>query len=112
MEQPLSERPEQVFFHEEYIGYKNGTLSKNRSLVSAVPIGSGAIASGRSVGTSKVIQTRIYFNSIESATLYLKNKYFIVITRNKGGSILNRSVIDTQEKAERFVDALMFFKNQ
>ena len=110
MEQPQKTRPEQVFFTDEYIGYGNGIVSSSSGFASAVPIGNGAIAAGSSVTSSKSVQTRIYFNSLGTATLYSKRGRWVVITRNQAGSTMNFSLVDTQQKAERFIDAMMYFK--
>lgn len=110
MEQPLKTRPEQVFFTDEYIGYGNGIISATSGFASATPIGAGAIAAGTSKTSSKAVQTRIYFNSIGTVTLYTKRNRWIVQTRNQAGSVLNSSLVDTQQKAQRFVDAMIFFK--
>ncbi|AGL84525.1 hypothetical protein EDF83_3264 [Pseudomonas protegens] len=110
MEQPLKTRPEQVFFTDEYIGYGSGTISATSGFASATPIGVGAIAAGSSKTSSKAVQTRIYFNSIGSVTLYSKRGRWVVQTRNQAGGVLNSSQVDTQQKAQRFVDAMLFFK--
>ncbi|WP_421526781.1 hypothetical protein [Pseudomonas brenneri] len=110
MEQPEKTRPEQVFFTNEYIAYGSGVVSSSSGFASAVPIGNGAIAAGNSVTSSKSVQTRIYFNSIGTATLYTKRNRWVVITRNRAGGTLNFSRVDTQQKAQRFIDAMMYFK--
>lgn len=112
MEQPPKSRPEQVFFTNEYIGYGNGVVSSSSGFASAVPIGNGAIAAGSSVTSSKSMQTRIYFNSIGSATLYSRRGRWVVVTRNQAGSTLNLSRVDSEQKAQRFIDAMMHFKSQ
>ncbi|PFH11092.1 hypothetical protein BCF11_3533 [Collimonas sp. PA-H2] len=112
MEQPSKNRPEQVFFTEEYVGYGNGVISTSKGFASATSLGNGAISVGSSVTSSKAQQTRIYFNSIESVTLYSQRNRWVVLTRNQAGSILNKSLVDTQNKAEKFVDALMYFKEK
>ena len=110
MEQPLKTRPEQVVFTDEYIGYGSGILSTTSGFASAVPLGGGAIAAGNSRTSSKAVQTRIYFNSIGSVALYSKRGRWVVQTRSTGGSVMNSSVVDTQKKAERFVDAMISLK--
>lgn len=110
MEQPLKTRPEQVFFTDEYIGYGSGIISATSGFASATPIGVGAITAGSSKTSSKAVQTRIYFNSIGTVTLYSKRNRWVVQTRNQAGSVLNSSLVDTQQKAQRFIDAMMFFK--
>lgn len=112
MEQPLKTRPEQVFFTDEYIGYGSGIISATSGFASATPIGVGAIAAGSSKTSSKAVQTRIYFNSIGTVTLYSKRNRWVVQTRNQAGSVLNSSLVDTQQKAQRFIDAMMFFKTR
>lgn len=112
MEQPLKTRPEQVVFTDGYIGYGNGILSTSSGFASAVPLGGGAIAAGNSKTSSKAVQTRIYYNSIGSVSLYSKRNRWIVQTRSSGGSVMNTSLVDTQKKAERFVDAMVFLKQQ
>lgn len=112
MEQPEKTRPEQVFFTNEYIAYGSGVVSSSSGFASAVPIGNGAIAAGNSVTSSKSVQTRIYFNSIGSATLYTKRNRWVVITTNKAGGTLNFSRVDSQQKAQRFIDAMMFLKTK
>lgn len=112
MEQPVKTRPEQVFFTNEYIAYGNGVVSSSSGFASAVPLGNGAIAAGNSVTSSKAVQTRIYFNSIGTATLYTKRNRWVVITRNQAGGTLNFSRVDSQQKAQRFIDAMMYFKSK
>ena len=110
MEQPLKTRPEQVVFTDEYIGYGSGILSTTSGFASAVPLGGGAIAAGSSRTSSKAVQTRIYYNSIGSVALYSKRGRWVVQTRSTGGNIMNSSLVDTQKKAERFVDAMVSLK--
>ena len=112
MEQPPNLRPEQVFFTDEYVGYGSGIVSTSSGLASAVPIGTGALAVGSSVTSSKAAQTRIYYNSIATVSLYSKRGRWVVQTRNQPGSVLNSSRVDTQRKAQRFVDAMMHFKSK
>ena len=111
MEQPLKARPEQVVFTDQYIGYGSGIMSTSSGFASAMPIGSGAIASGSSVTSSKSVQTRIYYNSIGTVTLHLRRGRWIVQTRNMAGTVINKCLVDTQQKAERFVDAMTLLKN-
>lgn len=111
MEQPLKARPEQVMFTDQYIGYGSGIISTSSGFATAIPIGGGAIASGSSVTSSKSVQTRIYYNSIASVTLYLRRGRWIVQTRNMAGTVINKCLVDTQQKAERFVDAMTFLKS-
>ena len=110
MEQPLKTRPEQVVFTDEYIGYGSGILSTTSGFASAVPLGGGAIAAGSSRTSSKAVQTRIYYNSIGSVALYSKRGRWVVQTRSTGGNVMNSSLVDTQKKAERFVDAMVSLK--
>lgn len=112
MEQPEKTRPEQVVFTNEYIAYGSGVVSSSSGFASAVPIGNSAIAAGNSVTSSKALQTRIYFNSIGTATLYTKRNRWVVITTNQAGGTLNFSRVDTQQKAQRFIDAMMYFKSK
>lgn len=110
MEQPQKTRPEQVAFTTEYIAYGNGVVSQTNGFASAVPIGNGAFASGSSTTSSKSLQTRIYFNSIGTVTLYSKRGRWVVITRNLAGSVLNSSLVDGKSKAQRFVDSMVHFR--
>ena len=110
MEQPLKTRPEQVVFTDEYIGYGSGILSTTSGFASAVPLGGGAISAGSSRTSSKAVQTRIYYNSIGSVALYSKRGRWVVQTRSTGGNVMNSSLVDTQKKAERFVDAMVSLK--
>jgi hypothetical protein len=110
MEQPQKTRPEQVVFTNDYVAYGNGIVSQTDGFASAVPIGGGAFAAGTSRTNSKYLQTRIYFNSIGSVALYSKRGRWVVITRNYAGTVINSSLIDTQPKAQRFVDAMLHLK--
>jgi hypothetical protein len=110
MEQPQKTRPEQVTITLDYIAYGNGFISETNGYGSAVPIGNGAFVSGSSTTKSKSVQTRIYFNSIGTVTLYAKRGRWVVITRNQAGSVLNSSLVDSQAKAQRFVDSMMHFR--
>lgn len=112
MEQPIRTRPEDVVITDKYIAYGSGVISETNSVASAVPFGSGAFAAGSSTTRSKALQTRIYFDSIGTVTLYSKRGRWVVLTRNKAGSVINNSIIDTQTKAYRFVDALMYFRER
>lgn len=112
MEQPIKARPEQVLFTDEYFGYGSGIISTSNGFASAVPIGGGAIAAGTSVTSSKALQTRIYYNSIGNITLHLRRGRWIVQTRNMAGTVINKCVVDTQQKAERFVDAMASLKSK
>ena len=112
MEQPAKTRPEQVLFTDEYFGYGSGIVSTSSGFASAVPFGGGAIAAGTSVTSSKSLQTRIYYNSIGTVTLHLRRGRWIVQTRNMAGTVINKCVVDTQHKAERFVDAMSSLKRE
>ena len=112
MEQPLKARPEQVVFTDEYIGYGSGILLTSSGFASAIPLGGGAIAAGSSVTSSKAVQTRIYYNSIENVTLYSRRGRWIVQTTNMAGSVINKCLVDTEKKAERFVDAMTSLKRR
>lgn len=111
MEQPLKQRPEQVYFTQEFVGYGSGQISNTSGFGSGVGIGNGALVVGSSVTSSKSVQTRIYYSSIGSVTLYSKRSRWVVITRNRAGTMINSSLVDTEPKAKRFVDALMHFRN-
>ncbi|WP_244302798.1 hypothetical protein [Pseudomonas saxonica] len=97
-------------FTDEYIGYGSGILSTTSGFASAVPLGGGAIAAGSSRTSSKAVQTRIYYNSIGTVALYSKRGRWVVQTRSTGGNVMNSSLVDTQKKAERFVDAMVSLK--
>ncbi|HEY0288578.1 MAG TPA: hypothetical protein VGC62_16465 [Pseudomonas sp.] len=112
MEQPQKTRPEQVVFTLEYIAYGNGVISETNGFGSAVPVGNSAFAAGSSTTKSKSLQTRIYFNSIGTVTLYSKRGRWVVITRNRAGSVLISSLVDSQSKAERFVDSMIHFRDR
>jgi len=112
MEQPQKSRPEQVVITDEYIAYGSGVISETNGFASAVPIGNGAFAAGSSRTSSKALHTRIYFNTIGGVTLYSKRGRWVVITRNQAGSVINSSLVDTQVKAQRFVDAMVHFKKR
>lgn len=110
MEQPQKTRPEQVVITSEYIAYGSGVISQTNGFASAVPIGNGAFAAGSSKTSSKALNTRIYFNSIGTVTLYSKRGRWVVVTRNQAGTVINSSLVDTEAKAQRFVDSMMHFK--
>lgn len=112
MEQPQSLRPEHVAITDDYVAYGNGVISETNGFAATVPIGDWAIAAGSSRTNSKALQTRIYFNSIGAVTLYSKRSRWVVLPRNQAGSVINSSLVDTQSKAQRFVDAMTHFKRQ
>jgi hypothetical protein len=112
MEQPQKTRPEQVVITSDYIAYGHGVMSETSGFASAVPLGNGAFAAGTSRTNSKSLVTRIYFNSIGEVTLYAKRGRWVVITRSEAGSVLNNVRVDSQVKAQRYVDSMMHFKRR
>ncbi|MBD9573681.1 hypothetical protein IB260_00015 [Pseudomonas sp. PDM23] len=111
MEQPQSVRPQQVIVTDDFIGYGNGVRSDADSFGSAVAITpTTAIGAGSTRVITKELSDRIYFNSIGTIQLWTKRQRYIVQVRNTEGYKYRDFYLTNRVKAERFIDALNFFK--
>ncbi|WP_060483354.1 hypothetical protein [Pseudomonas sp. NBRC 111119] len=106
-------RPQSIVITDKVIILSDGVISEASGLVSAVPLGAGAIAAGSSRSLTKDASRRIYLSSIEGISIYQRrgrsNRFTVIIRGNDGhelGSIRTGSLV----RAQRFADALTYLK--
>jgi len=109
------QRPQSVAVGPEYILLSDGVVTTGDSVASAAPIGAGAIAVGSSRSVTREAGQRIYYNSLGESTLHsrkFKANRYVILIRNTEGATLRRINTTNLAKAQRFLDALAFLRNQ
>ncbi|QKE63116.1 hypothetical protein HNE05_07010 [Aquipseudomonas campi] len=93
--QPQTLRPDSVYIDQHYMGFNDpGAAGK--------PVTADAKAAGE----------RIYFNSIDSLHMYkLFGRYTVQLFR-ADGQALQGFTMDSRAQAERFIDAVQFYRSQ
>ncbi len=106
-------RPQSVVITDKVIILSDGVVSEATELVSAVPLGTGAIAAGSSRSVTKDASRRIYLSSINSISIYQRrgrSSRFTVIIRGDDGRELGSVRTGSLERAKRFADALTYLR--
>lgn len=108
-------RAQGVVLTDQYILLSDGVLTRGKAFGSAVPVGNSAIALASSESVTRELGQRIYYNSLGNSTLHTKrnkqNRY-VVLIRNKEGAVQRTVNTTNLQKAERFIDALEYFKRR
>lgn len=93
--QPQTLRPDSVYIDHHYMGF-------NAPGAAGKPV----------AGDTKEAGERIYFNSIDSLHLYkLFGRYTVQLFRADGQALQGFSM-DSRAQAERFIDAVQFYRSQ
>ncbi|MEK1906082.1 MAG: hypothetical protein AAAB13_09900 [Pseudomonas sp.] len=97
--QPGQLRPDSVYIDNHYMGFND-------------PGAAGVPVTPAAEGTAARNDKRIYFNSIASVQLYqLFNRYTVQLFDADGQALIGFAS-ESQGQAQRFIDALQFYRNQ
>lgn len=109
------QRPQSIAVGPEYILLSDGVVTTGKNVASAAPIGTSAIAVGSSRSVTREEGQRIYYNSLGESTLHsrkFKANRYVILIRNAEGATLRRINTTNLAKAQRFLNALEFLRNQ
>lgn len=97
--QPGQLRPDSVYIDQHYMGF-------NDPAAAGVPVGKDADAA------NSRHNKRIYFNSIATVQLYqLSNRYTVQLFGADGQALMGFAS-ESQAQAQRFIDALQFYRDR
>lgn len=91
MQQPAAQRPDSTYLDSRYLGFRS--------------------EEDEVAGTPQDIRERIYFNSLDTIELHRSAKGYRVQLNDPSGGTLREFRIADRQQAERFVDALHYYRD-
>jgi hypothetical protein len=91
MRQPATQQPTSTYLDSRYLGFRR--------------------EQDAAAGTPQDIRERIYFNSLDTIALRRDGRGYLVRLNGPDGDTLREFRIDDRQQAERFVDALHYYRD-